>query len=324
MVKVSSVLIGAAAGANLEGFGYYEAKLNEWKTEFGVCEDAQAFADNEDIINTHNAEESTFKLGHNEFSCLSNKVFNERYLATPFTPKAAGATGNAIHFGNETATATEIDWTTKGAVTKVKNQGQCGSCWSFSTTGSLEGAYFNKNGKLDSFSEQQLVSCDTVDAGCNGGLMDNAFKWIEKNGGLCTEGSYPYTSGTGVRGTCKKTCSSVSGSAPKSYKDVAESDTAMMSALNIGPVSVAIEADKSVFQLYKSGVLKSKTCGTRLDHGVLAVGYGTESGTDYYKVKNSWGASWGASGYILMERGTAAGRAGMCGILSGPPSYPIL
>merc|ERR1712100_315107 len=108
------------------------------------------------------------------------------------------------------------------------------------------------------------------------------------------------------------------------HTDVRESDSAMMAALNKGPVSVAIEADKSAFQLYKSGVLTSKACGTNLDHGVLAVGYGSLDGTDYYKVKNSWGSSWGMKGYILLERGTAAGTKGMCGILSGPPSYPTL
>ena len=113
--------------------------------------------------------------------------------------------------------------------------------------------------------------------------MDNAFNWLKKNGGLCTEQSYPYTASAGTRGTCKTSCKKVAGTAPSSHKDVSASDSAMMSALNKGPVSVAIEADKSVFQLYKGGILSNTACGTKLDHGVLAVGYGS----GYYKVKNS-------------------------------------
>lgn len=218
-----------------------------------------------------------------------------------------------------------VDWVTAGAVTPVKNQGQCGSCWSFSTTGALEGAFQIKNGKLDSFSEQQLVSCDTTNSGCNGGWMDTAFVWIRDNGGICSENSYPYTSGTTqTSGTCQKTCSNIAGSAPRSYTDVQpKSDAAMMSALDKQPVSVAIQADQSTFQLYKSGVF-TDTCGAQLDHGVLTVGYGNLDGTDYYNVKNSWGVSWGMNGYILLERGGNQNKgAGQCGILSAP-SYPNL
>jgi len=182
---------------------------------------------------------------------------------------------------------------------------------------------------LISFSEQNLVDCDNFrhggsDLGCNGGLMDSAFSWVTKNGGLCTEAGYPYVSGTTqAAGDCKTTCAKNTGVAPKSYTDVTtNSDTAMMSALNKQPVSVAIEADQAAFQLYKSGVFTS-ACGDSLDHGVLAVGYGTESGLDYYKVKNSWGTSWGDNGYIKLQRGVSQ-KTGQCGILSGPPSYPNL
>jgi hypothetical protein len=208
-----------------------------------------------------------------------------------------------------------MDWVAEGAVTPVKNQGQCGSCWAFSTTGSVEGAYFVAIGKLVSLSEEDLVQCDHGgDQGCQGGLMDNAFKWIEQNG-LCSEGDYPYSSGGGTAGTCKTSCSPVV--TVTGFTDVPPKDEkALLLAVAKQPVSVAIEADKSAFQLYNSGVLDSTSCGTQLDHGVLIVGYGTDGGKDYWKVKNSWGATWGESGYLRMVR-----DKNMCGIAQ-QPSYP--
>lgn len=324
-MKLTNLFIAAAASANLKSPGYYQTELASWSSEFGVCNNEQAFANNDDIIHTHNSGNFSYTLGHNQFSCLTNEEFVSTYLDTSFEPREAGSTGNAIHHHNSTEPlAASVDWVAKGAVTPPKNQGQCGGCWAFSTTGAMEGAYKIKKGKLQSFSEQELVACDDSDSGCNGGLMDQAFAWIKKNGGICSEKAYPYTASTGTRGSCKKSCKPIAGTAVTSHKDVSKSDKSMMSALNKGPVSVAIEADKSVFQLYKTGVLKNTACGTKLDHGVLAVGYGADGGDNYYKVKNSWGSTWGEKGFIRMERGTAAGPNGMCGILSGPPSYPIL
>merc|ERR1719263_1454268 len=220
---------------------------------------------------------------------------------------------------------TEVDWSAKGAVTPVKNQGQCGSCWSFSSTGSLEGAWEIASGKLVSLSEQQLVDCSKKEGnmGCNGGLMDNAFTYW-KTAGVCTEESYPYTAKTGT--TCK--ASSCTKAIPEGgvvgFKDVDKDDEkALMEAVATGPVSIAIQANKGAFQFYKGGVL-STSCGTSLDHGVLLVGYGTENGKTYWKVKNSWGEVWGEKGYILLEREHSPdGKAGECGLMT-QPSYPVV
>jgi len=303
-------------------------KFEEWKkTHNKQYETADhekkalaGFSHNDAIIEEHNKKGESFTLGHNEFSDLTFEEFQQLYMAGGYAMHTNRSPKNAdrVHItGVHTAPADSVDWTTKGAVTPVKNQGQCGSCWSFSTTGSLEGSYFLTQGKLESFSEEDLVQCDNsknggTDQGCQGGLMDNAFKWIETNG-LCTESSYPYTSGTGTTGTCKKTCTPVV--TVTKFTDVPQGDeTALESAVAQQPVSVAVDAAGSAWQLYKSGVMH-KTCGKQLDHGVLAVGYGTD-GMDYWKVKNSWGTTWGEEGFIRLKKGTNE-----CGI-SNSASYP--
>jgi len=223
-----------------------------------------------------------------------------------------------FNYANLTGTeiASSLDWVTKGAVTPVKNQEQCGSCWAFSATGSLEGAYQISTGTLKSFSEEQIVQCSSKygNQGCQGGLMDDAFKFWEKYPPVL-ESAYPYTSGSGLTGKChgpKRTAEAkVTG-----YKDVS-SESDLVAAVNKGPVSVAIEADKSIFQSYSSGVISGAACGKKLDHGVLVVGYGTTSGKSYWKVKNSWGKTWGMEGYVLLEKDVDE-----CGIADGPPSYP--
>ena len=283
----------------------YGFRMNEWRK-----------ADR--YIQLHNNEmNATWTLSHNH---LSDWTHAERKSLNGLKPELRTREYAPVLL--EPSNSDGVNWVEKGAVTDVKNQGSCGSCWSFSTTGSLEGAHFIATGSLESFSEEQFVQCDygvTKNLGCNGGLMDKAFAYAESNA-IQTEANYPYTSGSGRRGSCDS--SKLEGASLKvtTYTDVTvNSPEQLKAALDKQPVSVAIEADKMAFQMYHSGVLTGDKCGTNLDHGVLAVGYGTENGVEYYLVKNSWGATWGDAGYVKI--GVEDG-AGVCGIQSGPPSYP--
>jgi C1A family cysteine protease len=365
MLSVASLTVNATNVERFENWvREFRQEFRNTEHREGIM---RKWVENDKFIDETNAKNMTYSLGHNQFSGMDSDEFSQYLGYSNQEGDVLGRKFNMDNFKKKLDTTKclydcvkhhkemttlktvecvtgcldsdelsavsvpdSVDWVTAGAVTPVKNQGQCGSCWSFSTTGALEGAFFVKTGTLDSFSEQQLVDCDTrknggKDMGCNGGLMDNAFSWIEKNGGLCTESAYPYNSGTTkTGGSCDTTCTVVEGSEVKDFVDVTpSSDDAMMTALSLQPVSIAIQADQQSFQLYKSGVFTG-SCGTGLDHGVLAVGYGTMSGKDYYRVKNSWGETWGDAGYIYMGRGTEFNNGdGQCGMLM-QASYPEL
>ncbi|CAK4626607.1 hypothetical protein LEN26_015153 [Aphanomyces euteiches] len=318
-VLVAYVAVASAAS--------YEEKFRTWMKNHGITFSPvewfhrfENFILNDQFIEASNqASGTSFTLGHNEYSHLTYDEFKTKLLGVRF-PKgylAARQASPRSPRANRSNLPDSIDWVEKGAVTPVKNQGMCGSCWAFSTTGAIEGAAFVATNKLVSLSEQELVDCDDSDNGCNGGLMDNAFKWIKKHKGLCQEDDYKYHAN---QSTCAlSNCSPVT--RVTGYVDVDPNDEQeLKAAVAEQPVAVAIQADQREFQFYKSGVF-DKPCGTQLDHGVLVVGYGEKSGKKYWKVKNSWGAGWGDAGYIYLARELGP-KQGQCGVAMAP-SYPF-
>ena len=285
-------------------YGKHYATRSEFDLRAGIFKDVLQ------TIEEHNASGATHQLGLNHLSDFTEDEYKQML---GYRAELKPATNAEPELLSEEELADTVNWVDKGAVTGIKNQGQCGSCWAFSTTGSIEGAREIAGSGLTSLSEENLVECSKQNHGCQGGAMVLGFEYAEKSP-LMTESEYPYTSGGGKSGSCKYDESKGVGKV-NGFKEVSKSASQMQAAIGKGPVSVAIEADKSVFQHYRSGVLTGSACGTKLDHGVLAVGYGTEDGQDYFLVKNSWGSSWGDKGYIKI------GQANVCGILNDA-SYP--
>lgn len=295
----------------------------------------EVFSQNYAIVKMHNSlPNTTYTMELNQFAALSHTEFASFYngynqdLKLTLDTTASKYRDVRPAYNSSKALPKSVDWRDHNLVVPIKDQGQCGSCWAFSTVVSLEGQLAKVTGNLVSLSEQDLVDCVVNQRihgstqrccnGCNGGLMDYAFEYMveKQNGEDETEIAYGYT---GRDGTCKfKDNKAYSDGKITKYTDVQKGTTNLEDAVaNVGPISVAVDAN-SAWQLYHSGILDPISCNKRrLDHGVAVVGYGSQVGTDYWIVRNSWGKSWGERGYVRLAKGDNT-----CGIQNGPPSYP--
>jgi len=289
---------------------YQKNYLDDYKT---FANKFEVFHENIKFIESHNEKYKSGKysyyLDEGPFTDMSLEEFN----STVLSEYNSGPLGCSTFKYNQEIYPESLDWREKMAVTAVKNQGQCGSCWSFSTTGAIEGLTAIKNNNLVELSEQQLVDCSKANHGCNGGLMTMAFKYVAKIGGICSEDEYQYTA---KDGQCKE-CESVEGTDIKDCHEIESGDSeGLIYSLSNQPISVGIQADTPAFQHYGGGVFTDTKCYTgQIDHGVLLVAY--DKGT--MTIKNSWGASWGDKGYITIAR--TDDDVGICGVYTSA-SFP--
>jgi cysteine peptidase B len=316
LALVAVLAVCAAASADFEAFKSkfnrrYESAAEEQKR-------LRIFTANMKTAAQLQAANPLATFGANDFADMSAAEFKirhsgEAHFKVLAERRKASPVGNMFSAEQVKAAVSSIDWRAKGAVTYVKNQGQCGSCWSFSTTGSIEGQWFLAGNKLVAVSEQELVSCDTTDDGCNGGLMDNAFAWIvsAQSGNIATEASYPYVSGGGNVPACalpKTTGANIVG-----HSDLPQNEDQMATWMTTnGPISIGVDATS--WQTYMGGIM-TNCISSQVDHGVLAVGFDNTNNPPYWIIKNSWAANWGEDGYIRVQKGTD-----QCLITSGPCS----
>jgi len=297
-----------AAWAALHGKSY------NGNDEFALRE--QIYTANVEKIEAHNAENLSYSMTVNDFADLTEDEFVAAYTGLLATPPSL----SDVDFGTLPEAVPrdeEVDWVKKGAVNPIKNQGSCGSCWAFSTVGTLESAYQISTGKLLSMAEQQLVDCDKINLGCSGGWPHTAYDSYYTGAGVCSESSYTYTA---RGGSCQAASCDVV--LPKGtvtgHQNVGQTSSAMKSALASQPVSVTVNAGQLQFA---NGGVVTAPCRGQINHAVIAVGYGTD-GSDYFKIRNSWGTSWGEAGYIRLAQ--AGGSQGTACLYQDPPVVPSL
>ncbi|KAA0192936.1 hypothetical protein HAZT_HAZT008572 [Hyalella azteca] len=328
-MRLVVLLLGLAAAACAAS--YYDQVKEEWESfklvynkKYEPVEEAfrlKVFAENKMKIDRHNQlynkGERTYDLKMNHFGDMLHNEFV--HTMNGYRGNSMNRTYGASRFvapDSDVKLPDSVDWRTKGAVTPIKSQGQCGSCWAFSAVRQ----HFLKTGQLVSLSEQNLVDCSGHygNEGCNGGLMEFAFRYIKDNGGIDTEESYPYTA---VDGDCKFKRDDV-GAEDTGFVDIKSNDEDALKAAvaTVGPVSVAVDASSDEFQFYSSGIYVDGLCESQyIDHGLLVVGYGTENGSDFWLLKNEWSEHWGEKGYMKFLRNAQ----NMCGIASAA-SYPLV
>ncbi|KAL7738276.1 hypothetical protein ACLKA6_006607 [Drosophila palustris] len=312
----------------VQAISYADVLESEWesfKTEYGKIyanEDeeqlrAQVFRDNKEMIDKHNenylAGKETYEMGVNQFADLLPKEFESLMLQGLNLTESNSLTDFTYTKPEDVEIPPAIDWRSKGAVTGVKNQGNCGSCWAFAAVGSLEGQHFVKTRQLISLSEQNLLDCSNRppynNGGCKGGDYVRAFRYVQDNGGIDTESSYPYKA---VQQPCRFDKRYVGATVRGIVRIHPNSEAALaVASATKGPIAVAIYAGN--LQFYHNGVFNNPSCNKPANHAVTVVGYGHDNrGGDFWLVKNSWGSDWGEHGYVRMSRN----RNNQCGIAS--------
>lgn len=335
VLKYCAVLLGvlgqyvAAHISSIDSDSFLEFMTVYGKTYSSADEFDRRFStwqQNIKLINAHNEEFSiglhSYTMGVNQFADMTKEEYREMMLT--YKPQGRPDSNSITHSTTFTQPLPKsVDWKAQGYVTEVGNQGQCGSCWAFTATGALEGQHKKKTGILVDLSEQNLMDCSGKQGnnGCEGGLMDYAFKYVKENGGIDTEQSYPYNQTNPGTFKCKYRQVD-SGATCTGYMDLPKgNETALQQAVAfVGPIAVAVDASHTGFMYYKSGVYEEPNCSrAQINHSLVVVGYGVENGKEYYNCKNSWGTTWGDQGYIKMVRN----MNNQCGIAS-EASYPTV